>query len=97
MNAPPDFSEVVRFHSFAARIGFRDVDGWGLVWHGNYFAYVDAARIDLLNAFAVPFNDFPRLGFLMPVVHAEIDIKAPSRADDPITVEVAMALFAERW
>ncbi len=87
---PADFSSIVRFHGFDARVAFRDVDGWGLVWHGNYFAYVDAARIELLKKFEIPFRDFPALGFVMPLVHVELDIKAASRADDAIVVEVAM-------
>jgi len=75
-------------------VPFRDVDGWGLVWHGHYFSYVDAARIALLKQFAIPFADFPRLGFVMPIVRCDIDIKSPSAADDMLNVEVA--IVAER-
>ena len=35
--------------SHPERIPFRDVDSWGLVWHGHYFSYVDQARLDLLK------------------------------------------------
>lgn len=90
MLAPPDDKAIVAYHVEALRVPFRDVDGWGLVWHGHYFSYVDAARITLLKKFAIPFSEFPRLGFVMPIVRCDIDIKSPSAADDVLAVEVAM-------
>jgi len=72
------------------RIPFRDVDSWGLVWHGHYFSYVDQARIELMKRFDVPFSDFHSFGFLMPLVNVSMDLRAPGRADEPIVVEVAL-------
>ena len=54
MVSPPDTSAIVNYHTEPTRIPFRDVDGWGLVWHGHYFSYVDAARVALLKMFAIP-------------------------------------------
>jgi acyl-CoA thioester hydrolase len=91
---PPQLSDIVAYHAEPMRVPFRDVDGWGLVWHGHYFSYVDAARIALLKKFAIPFRDFPALGFVMPIVRCDIEIKSPSAADDALKVEVA--IVAER-
>ncbi len=72
------------------RIPFRDVDSWGLVWHGHYFSYVDFARIELLKRFDIKFGDFAKHGFVMPVVNVNMDLKAPGRADEAIFVDAAM-------
>ncbi len=87
---PPEKVVIAAFHRVRMRIPFRDVDSWGLVWHGHYFSYIDHARIDLLRHFDVPFVDFPKLGFVMPVVHVHMDLRAPGRADDAIAVDVAI-------
>jgi acyl-CoA thioester hydrolase len=80
----------VNYHRVSLRIPFRDVDSWGLVWHGHYFAYVDLARIDLLRRFGILFGDFPMHGFVMPIVGLEMDLRSPGRADDPICIDVAI-------
>lgn len=81
---------IQRYHRVELRIPFRDVDSWGLVWHGHYFSFVDHARIDLLKRFSVPFAEFASFGFLMPVVAVQMDLRAAGRADEPIAVDVAI-------
>jgi acyl-CoA thioester hydrolase len=83
-------SDVRNYHRSKLRIPFRDVDSWGLVWHGHYFSYVDQARIELMRRFNVPFSEFPAMGFLMPLVQVNMDLRAPGRADEPVVVEVAL-------
>ncbi|MCC6810543.1 MAG: acyl-CoA thioesterase [Deltaproteobacteria bacterium] len=87
---PEPFGEVKHWHRVAMRIPFRDVDSWGLVWHGHYFSYVDQTRLDLLKRFDIHFGQFARHGFVMPVVNVNMDLKAPGRADEAIAVDAAM-------
>ena len=81
---------IRHYHRTEIRLPFRDIDSWGLVWHGHYFSYVDFARLDLLKRFESPFGEFARLGFVMPVVRVEMDLRAPGRADDLVFVDAAM-------
>ncbi len=83
-------SIVKQWHRVQMRIPFRDVDSWGLVWHGHYFSYVDHARIDLLRRFDIVFGQFAAHGFVMPVVNVNMDLRAPGRADEEIFVDAAM-------
>jgi acyl-CoA thioester hydrolase len=97
LNVPPSSRrlavvqpDIRAWHRVEQRIPFRDVDSWGLVWHGHYFAYVDHARISLLHRFSVRFEDFASNGFVMPIVSLQLDLRAPGRADEPIAIDVAM-------
>jgi len=82
--------EIKQYHRISLRVPFRDVDSWGLIWHGHYFSFVDQARLELLKRFSISFSEFPKLGFVMPVVHAQINLRAPAKADELIHVDVAM-------
>lgn len=87
---PEPVPDIRAYHTVEMRIPFRDVDSWGLVWHGHYFSYVDLARLDLLQRFGIRFGQFASHGFVMPVVNVHMDLKAPGRADEPIAIDAAM-------
>lgn len=87
---PDVIPEIRRWHRVEMRIPFRDVDSWGLVWHGHYFSYVDLARLDLLRRFGIDFGQFASHGFVMPVVNVNMDLRAPGRSDEPIAIDAAM-------
>ena len=74
------------------RIGMRDVDAWGVVWHGNYFVYCDEARSELLRAFELAPGSFASRGYLAPVVDAQCRFTAPARYDEEIDVLVKLSL-----
>ncbi len=81
-------------HPFAwrRRVAMRDVDAWGVVWHGNYFAFCDEARSELLRAFDLAPGDFVTRGFVAPVIDAKARFLAPARLDDEIEVRVKVRL-----
>lgn len=74
------------------RIGMRDVDGWGVVWHANYFVFCDEARAELLRAHDLAPGTFVARGFVAPVVEARCRYLAPARFDEEIDVHVRVRL-----
>ena len=70
------------------RIGMRDVDAWGIVWHGNYFGFCDEARAELMRAFGLTPATFATHGWLAPLIDAHCRFLTPARYDDEIDVIV---------
>lgn len=69
----------------------RDVDAWGVVWYGNYLAFCDEARAELLRAFGLAPGTFFEQGFLAPVVEMGANYHAPARYDEEIDVHVRVS------
>ena len=80
------------FYPVDLRIPFKDVDLFRMVWYGNYLAYFDVARAELLRAFGLSPNDQASLGFFAPVVRVKVNYHAPARHDDEVLVEVRPTL-----
>ncbi len=51
---------------------FHDCDPMGVVWHGNYFKYLEIARCELLRKFGYDYPQMQASGWLWPVVDARI-------------------------
>ena len=60
----------------------------GVVYHGNYFTWFEAARIELLDQLGCPYRELEKNGYLLPVLHCEAKFKKPAHFDDRLTIEV---------
>ena len=72
------------------RVGMREVDAWGAVWHGNYFAFCDEARSELLRAFDLAPGELLASGLVAPVIEAHVRFLAPARYDEEIEVRTTL-------
>ncbi len=54
--------------SISLKVPFQDADPTGVAWHGNYFRYYDAARVELLRRLQFGYRDMSALGQIWPVV-----------------------------
>ncbi len=54
-------------------VPFYDLDPMGVVWHGNYVKYLEAARCDLLSKIGYTYTDMMNEGIAYPV--ATMDLK----------------------
>lgn len=51
-------------------VPFQDADPTGYAWHGNYFRYYDAARVELLAKLEFGYRQMADLGQMWPIVEA---------------------------
>lgn len=56
---------------------FHDCDPMQVVWHGNYFKYLEVARCALLQKFDYDYPQMLESGYLWPVVDARIKYIRP--------------------
>jgi len=62
----------------------------GVVYHGNYFTWFEAARIELLDQLGCPYRDLEKDGYLLPVLHCEAKFRKPAHFDDRLVVRVSI-------
>lgn len=78
------------------RVPFSHADPAGVVWHGRYFEYFDAARCDLLGRIDYGYKAMARSGFLWPVVDARLRFVRAVGFDDLIRVRATLVEWEYR-
>ncbi|MBR1871328.1 MAG: acyl-CoA thioesterase [Kiritimatiellae bacterium] len=68
------------------RVPYADTDQMGVVYYGNYLRYFEMARNELMRECGWAYKDFERDGFMLPVVHAEVDYRKSARYDDLVEI-----------
>lgn len=82
-------SDATSIHRLQVR--FAETDLMGVVHHGSYFTYFEAARVDWLHKRGVSYESWVRHGIHLPVVEAKARYKAAAKFDEILDVETTMA------
>lgn len=83
-------TELFRF-STEVRVRLPETDAMGIVFHGNFFLYMEVGRMDYLRHLGLaegsrPVRDFPNV-----VRKASCEFLSPARFDDLLLVHVRIA------
>lgn len=60
----------------------------GYVYYGRYLEYFEVARTEMIRSLGMPYSSLEKEGIMLPVVHAEVDYKAPIYYDEQMTINV---------
>ena len=60
-------------------VPFHDVDAMGVVWHGHYIKYFEAARNELLRKIDYDYPDMEASGYLWPVIESKCRYISPAK------------------
>ncbi|MGI5870124.1 MAG: acyl-CoA thioesterase [Kiritimatiellia bacterium] len=72
--------------SITYRVPYADTDMMGVVYYGNYLAYFERCRNELMRATGVTYRQIEDEGAMLPVIEAHVDYKRPARYDDELTI-----------
>ena len=73
--------------SWPLRVYYRDTDAGGVVFHANYFSFMECARTELLQAHGFDLGELARRDRILFVVHsAQIAYHKPALLNDSLTV-----------
>ena len=72
------------------RVRYQETDKMGVAYHGNYFTWLEVARIHLLDSIDCPYKKLEECGYFLPVIQCECIYRSPAKFDDVIEVEVRM-------
>ncbi|WP_204139230.1 thioesterase family protein [Halomicronema sp. CCY15110] len=62
---------------YRVRVQPHHTDYGGVVWHGNYVAWLEAARVEWLRSHHIEFADWVKSGVDLPVVDLSIQYRQP--------------------
>jgi acyl-CoA thioester hydrolase len=74
-------------HEIQIRVRYSEADAMGFLHHGNYFAYFEMGRTELLRASGGNYRQMEEAGMLMVVVSIECKYRKPARYDDLLTLK----------
>ena len=73
------------------RVRYQETDKMGIAYHGNYFTWLEVARIHLLDSINCPYTRLEEEnGYFLPVIRCECEFKSPVKFDDRIEIEVCL-------
>ncbi len=72
------------------RVYYEDTDAGGVVYHSNYLKYFERGRTEYLRDRGLSVGEMAQRGFVFPVVHLEIDYRAPALHDDLLKVQTVV-------
>ena len=74
------------------RIRYADTDKMGFVYNGNYLAFFEVGRAELMRAHGYPYIELEQAGYVLPLVEAHVNFKKPAKYDDLIDVVATLKL-----
>lgn len=63
----------------------------GVVYHGNYLAWFEVGRTQLLKEQGIVYRDLEAQGYLLPVIEIGAKYHRPALYDDEITIVTTLA------
>ena len=91
MDTKLDFMKDARIrdtHSF--RLRYSETDQMGVVYYGNYAAYFEVGRVELLRKLGLSYAQLEKNGTMLPVVHMSIDFKRGAKYDEEVILETSI-------
>ena len=78
------------FHETSIRVRFHEVDSYGVVWHGSYTVYLEAARLAISEDFGLSLDEMKKMGVYSPVIEMKIRYRSFLRYGDEMTVKTSV-------
>lgn len=72
-------------------VRYAETDMMGVVYHGNYLAWFEVGRTNLLREQGLVYRDLEAQGYLLPVIEVGAKYLRPALYDDEITVITTLA------
>ena len=85
------------FFRVLVRVHWADTDAAGVVWHGNFFRWFEAAEEEMYRALGQPRQALLEdLGIMMPRVDVHATFKSPARPDELLVIGIALSELSDR-
>ena len=69
------------------RVLYSDTDAYGVVWHGAYTKWFEAARVGLVEKLGFDLETLENGGILFPVVEMNIRYKSSAKMNEKILIK----------
>ena len=68
------------------RVPYADTDQMGVVYYANYLTLFERARNELMRAMGYTYKECEAEGWMLPVIHAEVDYRMSAKYDDLLEI-----------
>jgi len=72
------------------RIRYAETDKMGYVYYGNYAAFYEVARTEMLRSTGISYKELEEMGVMLPVTNLQIRYLQPAKYDDEITIKTTI-------
>ncbi len=72
------------------RVRYADTDKMGYLYNGNYFAYFEVGRTELMRNYGMSYRDLEDSGYILPLIDTYAKYLKPAFYDDLLTVEAIL-------
>ncbi len=72
------------------RVRYADTDKMGYLYNGNYFAYFEVGRTELMRAYGMIYKDLEDSGYILPLIDTYAKYIKPAYYDDLLTIEATL-------
>ena len=72
------------------RVRYAETDQMGYVYYGNYAAFYEIARTEMLRSTGISYKELEEIGVMLPVTELKTKYLKPGKYDDLITIRVTI-------
>jgi acyl-CoA thioester hydrolase len=73
------------------RVRYAETDQMGVAYHGNYLAWFEVGRTDLLRNLGITYKQLETEGLRLPVIGVDARFLRPARYDDVLDIHTRIA------
>jgi acyl-CoA thioester hydrolase len=78
-------------HRTSVRVRYAETDQMGVVYHANYYVWMEVARVELCDSLGFRYRDMEKDGVMMAVVESTCRYVGAARFDDTVVIESRVA------
>jgi acyl-CoA thioester hydrolase len=76
--------------SSSIRVRYAETDQMGVAYHGDYFAWFEVGRTDLLRARGLTYRELEQEGLRLPVIETHARFLRPAYYDDTLEIRTEL-------
>ena len=77
-------------HRTPIRVRYAETDQMGIVYHSNYYIWMEVGRVEFCRAAGFNYKDMEADGILLAVAETHCRHLSPARYDDEIVIETSI-------
>ncbi|TAL67916.1 MAG: acyl-CoA thioesterase [Bacteroidetes bacterium] len=82
---------VIELYSKAkVRVRYAETDKMGFVYNGMYLTYFEVGRTEFMRGIGLPYSEFEKQGYQLPLISAHVDFKSPAYFEDELVIEAML-------
>jgi acyl-CoA thioester hydrolase len=82
--------KIILKNTCQIRVRYAETDKMGIVYNGNYLTYFEVARVELMRHTGLPYPEFEKAGYQLPLVESHVNYKTSAFFDDLLNIEAIL-------